>query len=93
MNSEVIELSNKTLLHELEEARTTVSRLSAHQARTVGLDAKLSAVLQESDDIRQERNSQTQRAKLAEARLAALKDRTGEALPARLKGTPFHIPI
>ena len=77
MNNEIAEASNKTLLHELEEARSAVSRLSAHQARTVGLDSKLSAVLQENDDIRQERDSQTHRAKLAEARLAALKDRTG----------------
>ncbi|KAG8218507.1 hypothetical protein J3R82DRAFT_4144 [Butyriboletus roseoflavus] len=76
LNNEVTEASNKTLLHELEEARSTVSRLSAHQARNVGLDTRLSAVLQENDDIRQERDSQTQRAKIAEARLTALKDRT-----------------
>ncbi|KAF9226730.1 hypothetical protein BS17DRAFT_500792 [Gyrodon lividus] len=76
LNNEVAEASNKTVLHELEEARSAVSRLSAHHARTVGLDTRLAAVLQESDDIRQERDSQTQRAKLAEARLVALKDRT-----------------
>lgn len=78
LNNEVAEVSNKTLLHELEEARSAVSRLNAHHVRAVGLDTKLSAVLQENDDIRQERDSQTQRAKLAEARLTALKDRTGE---------------
>ncbi|KAH0839793.1 hypothetical protein J3R83DRAFT_738 [Lanmaoa asiatica] len=76
LNNELAEASNKTLLHELEEARRAVSRLSAHHARTVGLDTKLSAVLQENDDIRQESDSQTQRAKLAEMRLAALKDCT-----------------
>jgi hypothetical protein len=78
LNNEVAEASNRTLLHELEEARSAVSRLSAHHVRTVGLDTRLSAALQENDDVRQERDSQTQRAKLAEARLAALKDRTGE---------------
>lgn len=78
LNNEVAEASNKTLLHELEEAHNTVSRLNAHHARTVGLDTRLSAALQENDDIRQECDSQTQRAKLAEARLVALKDRTGE---------------
>lgn len=77
LNNEITEASNKTLLHELEEARSAVSRLSAHQARTVGLDTRLSALLQENDDIQQERDSQTQRAKLAESRLAALKDRAG----------------
>lgn len=84
LNNEVAEASNKTLLHELEEARNTVSRLSAHQARSVGLDTKLSAVLLENDDIRQERDSETQRAKHAEARLAALKDRTGESFSTKL---------
>lgn len=78
LNNEVTEVSNKSLLHELEEARSAVLRLSAHHARIVGLDTRLSALLQENDDIRQERDSQTQRAKLAEAHLAALKDRTGE---------------
>lgn len=85
LNNEVAEASNKTLLHELEESRSAVSKLSAHHARTVGLDTRLSAVLQENDDIRQERDSQTHRAKLAEARLASLKDRTGESFSTRLK--------
>ncbi|KAF8843120.1 hypothetical protein BDN67DRAFT_979080 [Paxillus ammoniavirescens] len=76
LNNEVAEASSKTVLHELEEARSAVLRLTAHHARSVGLDTRLSTVLQENDDIRQERDSQTQRAKLAEARLAALKDRT-----------------
>ncbi|KAH7931341.1 hypothetical protein BV22DRAFT_998573 [Leucogyrophana mollusca] len=76
VNNEVSEASNKTTLHELEEARTAVTRLTAHHARAVGLDSRLTAVLQDNDDLRQERDSQTQRAKLAEARLAALKDRT-----------------
>ncbi|KAH7887501.1 hypothetical protein F5I97DRAFT_1860900 [Phlebopus sp. FC_14] len=76
LNSEVAEASNRRALHDLEEARTTVLRLTAHHARSVGLDNRLATVLQENDDIRQERDSQTQRAKLAEARLAALKDRT-----------------
>ncbi|KAF9238792.1 hypothetical protein BU15DRAFT_75015 [Melanogaster broomeanus] len=75
VNNEVAEASNKTALQELEEARSAVTRLTAHHARTVGLDTRLAAVMQENDDIRQERDSQAQRAKLAEARLAVLKDR------------------
>ena len=77
LNNEIAEASNKTLLHELEEARATVSRLTVHHVRAVGLDTRLSAVLQENDDLRQERDSQTQRAKVAEGRLTALKDRMG----------------
>ncbi|KAI6135098.1 hypothetical protein EV401DRAFT_2250204 [Pisolithus croceorrhizus] len=75
LNNEVSEASNKNVLHELEEARSTVSKLTAHHARSVALDAKLSTVLQENDDIRQECDCQAQRAKLAEARLAAFSDR------------------
>ncbi|KAF9238787.1 hypothetical protein BU15DRAFT_47300 [Melanogaster broomeanus] len=75
VNNEVAEASNKTALQELEDARSAVTRLTAHHARTVGLDTRLAAVMQENDDIRQERDSQAQRAKLAEARLAVLKDR------------------
>ncbi|KAI6100269.1 hypothetical protein F5141DRAFT_327838 [Pisolithus sp. B1] len=75
LNNEVSEASNKDVLHKLEEARSTVSKLTAHHARSVALDAKLSTVLQENDDIRQECDCQSQRAKLAEARLAAFSGR------------------
>lgn len=75
LNNEVFEASNKDVFHELEEARNTVSKLTAHHARFVALDAKLSTVLQENEDIRQECDCQAQRAKSAEARSAALSDR------------------
>jgi hypothetical protein len=54
-----------------------VTRLTAYQARTVGIESRLAATLQENDDLRQEQDSEAQRAKTAEARIAALKDRTG----------------
>ena len=54
-----------------------MTRLTAYQARTVGIDSRLTVALQENDDLRQERDSQAQRAKSAEARIAALKHRTG----------------
>ncbi|OAX44070.1 hypothetical protein K503DRAFT_765392 [Rhizopogon vinicolor AM-OR11-026] len=76
LNSEVAEVSHKTVLQDLEEARASVTRLTAHQARTIGIDSRLSVALQENDDLRQERDSQSQRAKSAEARIAALKHRT-----------------
>ncbi|EGO02250.1 hypothetical protein SERLA73DRAFT_71392 [Serpula lacrymans var. lacrymans S7.3] len=78
LNNEVSEASNKTVLHELEEARSAVSRLTAHHARAVGLDSRLTSVLQEKDDIQQERDSQTQRAKIAESRLVGLRDRASQ---------------
>lgn len=75
VNNEIAEASNKHTLHELEEERSAVSKLTVHHARSVALDARLAAVLQENDDIRQERDGQAHRAKLAETRLVALEDR------------------
>ncbi|KAG2155075.1 uncharacterized protein EDB93DRAFT_1239354 [Suillus bovinus] len=76
LNCEVAEASHKTVLLELEEARTSVTRLTAYQARTVGIESRLAATLQENDDLRQEQESEAQKAKNAEACISALKDRT-----------------
>jgi hypothetical protein len=78
VNNEVTEVSNKTLLHELEEARAAISRLTAHHARSVGWDARLAAIMQERDDIQQERDSEAHKARQAESRIAALHARLGE---------------
>ncbi len=78
VNSEVTELSNKTLLQELQEAKTTVSRLAAHHARSVGWETRLSSVIKEKDDLQQEREFESQRAKLAESRFSVLKEKTCE---------------
>ncbi|KAK0499537.1 hypothetical protein EDD18DRAFT_1151576 [Armillaria luteobubalina] len=76
VNSEVTELSNKTLLQELQEAKTTISRLAAHHARSVGWETRLSSVIKEKDDLQQEREFESQRAKLAESRFSVLKEKT-----------------
>ncbi|KAF8883152.1 hypothetical protein CPB84DRAFT_1851011 [Gymnopilus junonius] len=86
VNNEVTEVSNKTILQELQEARETISRLTAHHARSVGWDTRLSAALKERDDMQQERDGETHRARLAESRFAALKEKTGvPALTAKLQ--------
>jgi hypothetical protein len=54
-----------------------VTRLTAYQARTVGIESRLAATLQENDDLRQEQDSEAQKARTAEAHITALKDRTG----------------
>jgi hypothetical protein len=41
-------------------------------------DTRLSAAMKEKDDMQQERDAEGQRARLAEGRFAALKDRTCE---------------
>lgn len=78
VNNEVTEVSNKTLLQELQEARDTISRLTVHHARSMGWDARLTASLKERDDMQQERDSESHRARLAESRFAALKDKTNK---------------
>ncbi|TFK24728.1 hypothetical protein FA15DRAFT_756382 [Coprinopsis marcescibilis] len=78
VNNEVTEVSNKTLMQELQEAREAISRLTAHNARAMGWDTRLTAALKERDDMQQERDSESHRARLAESRFAALKDKTGK---------------
>jgi DNA repair exonuclease SbcCD ATPase subunit len=78
VNNEVTEVSNKTLLQELQEARETISRLTAHNARSMGWDSRLTAALRERDDMQQERDSESHRARLAESRFAALKDKSAK---------------
>ncbi|KAF7971720.1 hypothetical protein HWV62_20087 [Athelia sp. TMB] len=74
--NEVSDSTHKTALRDLEEAQASVARLSAHHARTIGLDTRLMAAMREKDDMQQERDSETQRARIAESRIAALKERT-----------------
>ncbi|KAF9480191.1 hypothetical protein BDN70DRAFT_877945 [Pholiota conissans] len=78
VNNEVTEVSNKTILNELQEARETISRLTAHHARSIGWDTRLSAAMKERDDMQQERDGETHRARLAESRFAALKEKTAK---------------
>ncbi|KAJ7458403.1 hypothetical protein B0H11DRAFT_2243101 [Mycena galericulata] len=96
VNNEVTEVSNKTILQELAEAKTTISRLTTSHARSVGWDTRLSAAMKEKDDMQQERDSESQRARLAESRFAALKERTSKLqsdvrrLQAALEGQREH---
>nr|GAT50162.1 predicted protein [Mycena chlorophos] len=78
VNNEVTEVSNKTILQELAEAKTTISRLTTSAARSVGWDSRLLAAMKEKDDMQQERDSESQRARLAESRFEALKERTSK---------------
>ena len=47
VNNEVTEISNKTILQELQDTRETISRLTAHHAHSVGWDTRLSAAMKE----------------------------------------------
>ncbi|KAG6861952.1 hypothetical protein C0995_009136 [Termitomyces sp. Mi166 len=78
VNNEVTEVSTKTIMQELHEARATISRLTSQHARSIGWETRLSAVIQEKDDMQQERDGESNRAKLAESRLAAMKDKAAK---------------
>lgn len=54
-----------------------ISRLSAQHARSLGWETRLSALVQEKDDMKQERDAEANRAKLAESRFVAVKEKTG----------------
>jgi hypothetical protein len=78
VNAEVTEASNQTLLQELQEARTTVTRLSSHHARSLGWEMRLRNVLQERDDLQQERDSLLAKARISDQRTGVLKDKCCE---------------
>jgi YesN/AraC family two-component response regulator len=78
LNLEVADASNRTLLHEIQEARTTITRLSAQTAKAVGWEAKVFSLQQERDDLREERKAEASRAKGAEAKAAALTEKCGK---------------
>jgi hypothetical protein len=80
IDNEIAEASNKRAMEELEEARDSISRLTAHQARSVGLESRLNAVNQEMGDMKQERDSQAQRAKVAELRIVALNEKLSKSI-------------
>ena len=79
MHTEMSETSKKALLQELEEARTDVARLSSQNARAVGLENRLAMALQEKDDLTQELDSATQRARMMETRIISYREKCGKA--------------
>lgn len=79
LNSELAEESNKTLSADLQELRAAFNRLSTEHARSVGWEARLHEALQEKDDLQQERDSEAQKRRSAEARLASFSDKCGES--------------
>ena len=63
------------MLQELQETRSNLSRLTTQHAKCVGIEARLTRVTVEKEDLQQERDSANQRARAAEAKIVALRDR------------------
>jgi hypothetical protein len=75
LNLEVESGANRTLLHEVQEARGTISRLSTQSMKSVGWESRVQSLQQECDDLREERKAETARARSAEAKVVALTDK------------------
>ncbi|KAG8833279.1 hypothetical protein FRC17_010993 [Serendipita sp. 399] len=90
LNLEVADASNRTLLHEIQEARGTITRLSAQNMKSVGWEAKLYSLQQERDDLREERKSEASRARTAEAKAAALSEKCA-GITARLQADIYNL--
>lgn len=75
MNSEVSEASNKVVLQELQDTRSNLSRLTTQHTKCVGLESRLARVTVEKEDLQQERDSASQKTRVAEARIVSLRDR------------------
>ena len=80
MNNEIVDLTHSSTLEELQAAKEKIAHLTAQNARYIGIDARLATALQEKDDMQQERNSATQRARMAEARITSLKEKCCESM-------------
>ncbi|KAI0737703.1 hypothetical protein C8Q80DRAFT_1294198 [Daedaleopsis nitida] len=87
MHTEVSENSKTALLQELEDAKNNVARLSSQNARAVGLENRLAVALQEKDDLKQELDSATQRARMTESRIVSYREKCAklQAQVARLR--------
>ncbi|KAF8311882.1 hypothetical protein DL93DRAFT_2098595 [Clavulina sp. PMI_390] len=72
LNLDVAEASNRTLLREVQEDRTQLSRMAGQVARAVGLEEKLEAVRLERDDVVQERDAAEGRTKALEGKVSSL---------------------
>ena len=82
LNLEIADSSNRTLLHQLQESRSAVARLSAQSARSTGWEARLRTLEQERDDINEERKAQAARARAAETKSTSLTEQCGTSLTA-----------
>ncbi|KAG8852351.1 hypothetical protein FRB96_008697 [Tulasnella sp. 330] len=78
VNLEISDSSNRTLLKELQETRSTIARLTTRNSLLIGVESRLAEVTQERNDLIQERDAEAARAKSAEAKIASIEARSSE---------------
>ncbi|KAJ3720337.1 hypothetical protein C8R42DRAFT_642797 [Lentinula raphanica] len=80
VNNELAEVSSETLHKELYDARKTIAHLSASNAHYINLESRLLEVTRALDDMRQERDMESAKARRLKQESAAL----------QLKSTKLH---
>lgn len=68
LNLEAGDSSNRTLLHELDEARNRLNKLKAGQARLSGAEERAKSLQAELEDLKQELAAERKRSQAADAR-------------------------
>ena len=79
VDAEVVDTGKKALIEELEELKSSLSKLAVTQAKSAGWETRLQASEQDRDDLRQELDAERQRSKTAEAQVNSLKERCGKS--------------
>lgn len=77
-------------MQELEDAKTSVSRLTLLQAKSAGWEVRLNNATQERDDLRQEIDIERQRTRSGEGHITVLKERCGMSQIALTTSTFAH---
>ena len=77
VDAEVADNGKRALIEELDEVKTSLSKLAVTQAKSTGWEARLLASEQDRDDLKQELDAERQRSRTAEAQVNSLKDICG----------------
>lgn len=72
IHSEMLEEGQRLVMKELESAQETINRLNVQHARSIGVEAKLSASERRNDDLQAEIVSEIRMRRVAESRIALL---------------------
>jgi hypothetical protein len=93
MNLEVAEASNRALLREVQEARAVITRLSATVARSAGWEDRVAALTQERDDLRQERDAESNRVRSLEIKAVTMSAKCSQCHFGYPLRSPFQLNV
>ncbi|KZP00301.1 hypothetical protein CALVIDRAFT_595668 [Calocera viscosa TUFC12733] len=85
LNLDLADASNRSLLHEVAEKRSSLQKFHHQSVRFSGLQARVDDLTQENNDMRDELGEQVRRTQAAESRAAALAQRCEDLEMAMLR--------